>query len=55
MASAIDRAKRALATLLKTLAATYGMVLLLTWDAADADVRPACRKVSLKAHTEKWN
>ncbi len=52
MASAIDLAKRALVTLLKTLAAAYGTVLTLTRDSPDATVRSACRKVSRKAHQD---
>ncbi len=52
MASAIDLAKRALVTLLKTLAAAYGTVLSLTRDFPDATVRSAYRKVSRKAHPD---
>ena len=52
MASAIDLAKRALVTLLKTLAAAYGTVLTLTRDSPDATVRSAYRKVSRKAHPD---
>ena len=41
MVSAIDRAKRALVTLLKSLATVYGLVLSVTRDAPDKDVRTA--------------
>ncbi len=52
MVSAIDRAKRALVTLLKALAASYGVVLQLARDSADRDVRSAYRKVSRKVHPD---
>ena len=52
MVSAIDRAKRALVTLLKSLATVYGLVLSVTRDAPDKDVRTAYRKVSRKAHPD---
>ena len=51
--SASDRAKRFLVSLLKTLATTYGVVLQLSRDAADADVISAFRKVSRKAHPDR--
>ena len=52
MVSAIDRARRAFVTLLKTLAATYGVGLQLTRESSDADVRTAFRKVSAKVHPD---
>ncbi len=53
MVSAIDRAKRLLVSLLKTLAATYGVVLQLSRDSSDAAVHSAFRKVSRKAHPDQ--
>ena len=53
MVSAIDRAKRLLVNLLKTLAATYGVVLQLSRDSSDVDVRKAFKKVSRKAHPDQ--
>ena len=53
MVSAIDRAKRLLVCLLKSSATTYGVVLQLSRDAADADVTSAFRKVSRKAHPDQ--
>jgi hypothetical protein len=45
MASASDRAKRILVTLLKSLAAAYGFVLGLTRESGDKDVQKAFKKV----------
>ena len=53
MPSAIDLAKRALVSLLRTLAAAYGVALTLTRDAPDKDVSGAYRKVSLKTHPDR--
>ena len=53
MVSAIDRAKRSFVALLKTLAATYGLTLVLNRDSADADVRSAFKKVSRKVHPDQ--
>ena len=53
MVSAIDRAKRLLVSLLKTLAAAYGVALKLSRDSSDVDVRSAFKKVSRKAHPDK--
>ena len=53
MVSAIDRAKRLSVCLLKSLATTYGVVLQLSRDAADAEVTSAFRKVSRKAHPDQ--
>ena len=48
MPSAIDLAKRALVSLLRTLAATYRVALTLQRDAPDGEVSRAYRRVSLK-------
>ena len=53
MVSAIDRAKRALVTLLKSLATVYGLVLSVTRDATDKEILSAYRKVSRKAHPDQ--
>jgi len=53
MVSASDRAKRVLVSLLRTLAATYGVVLQLSRDSSDVDVRSAFKKVSRKAHPDQ--
>ena len=50
MVSAVDSAKRALASLLKTLAGIYGVVVGVTRDSSDAEVVTACWKVSRQAH-----
>ena len=52
MVSAIDYAKRSLVALLKALAKTYGVVLELSRDSSDTQVKTAARKVSLKAHPD---
>ena len=53
MVSAIDYARRSLVALLKALAKTYGVVLALTRDSSDAQIKTAVRKVSLKAHPDR--
>ena len=53
MVSAIDRARRALVALLQSLAKFYGVVLVLTRDSSDTQIRTAVRKVSLKAHPDR--
>ena len=53
MVSAVDQAKRALVSLLKSLATTYSLVLSVTRDAPDKDVRSAYRKVSRKVHPDR--
>ena len=53
MVSAIDRAKRALVTLLKSLATAYGIVLNIKRDSPDTEIRSAYRKVSRKAHPDR--
>ena len=52
MVSALDLAKRALVTLLKSLAVVYNVSVSVTRDASDKDVRTAYRKVSRKAHPD---
>ena len=53
MVSDRDRYKRALVTLLRTLAALYGCALGVTRESADAEVRKAYRVVSTKVHPDK--
>ena len=53
MVSAIDRAKRTFVTLLKTLAATYGVALQLKRDSTDAEVNKAFRSVSRRVHPDQ--
>ena len=53
MVSASDHAKRVLVSLLRTLAATYGVVLQLSRDSPDVDIRSAFKKVSRKAHPDQ--
>ena len=53
MPSAIDLAKRALVSLLRTFAAAYGVALTLKRDAPDREVSGAYRKVSLKTHPDR--
>ena len=53
MPSAIDLAKRALVSLLRTLAATYRVALTLQRDAPDGEVSRAYRRVSLKTHPDR--
>ena len=52
MVSARDNCKRALVTLLKTLALLYGCCVEVTRDSTDAHVRKAYRTVSRKAHPD---
>ena len=52
MVSAIDLARRSLVALLKALAKTYGVVLELSRDSSDAQIKTAVRKVSRKAHPD---
>lgn len=53
MVSAIDLAKRALVTLLNKVACVYAVVLGITRDSSDGDVRQAYRKLSKKCHPDK--
>ena len=55
MVSSIDTAKRALVTLLKSIAVFYGIVLGLTRESTDVQVRAAFKKVSRKARPEQQN
>ena len=52
MVSAVDLAKRALVSLVKTLSAIYGLSFSLTRDSLDAAVRTAYRKLSRKTHPD---
>jgi len=53
MPSALDRAKRSLVSLLKTLAGVYGVALNLTRDSTDQEVATAYRKLSRKTHPDR--
>ena len=53
MVSNIDTAKRALVTLLKSIAVIYGLVAGLTRESTDVQVRAAYKNVSRKAHPDK--
>ena len=53
MVSAKDSWKRALVTLVKTLALLYGCCVGLTRESTDADVRKAYRTLSRKVHPDK--
>ena len=52
MVSAIDRAKRALVTLLRALATAYGLAFDLTRDSPDRAIRSTYRKVSRRTHPD---
>ena len=52
MVSVADRCKRALVTLIRTLAAFYGCCVTVTRDSSDAEVRKGYRAVSKKAHPD---
>ena len=53
MVSAIDLSKRALVTLLNSLANVYAVVLGITRESPDGDVHRAYRKLSKKCHPDK--
>jgi hypothetical protein len=53
MVSAKDSWKRALVTLVKTLALLYGCCVGLTRESTDTDVRKAYRTLSRKVHPDK--
>ena len=53
MVSVVDTAKRALVTLIKSLAAIYSVTVTLTRDSADSEVKAAYKKVSRKAHPDQ--
>ena len=52
MVSALDRARRALVGLLKTIAALYGVVESISRDSPDKDLRSAYRRISRKTHPD---
>ena len=53
MVSAIDVAKRALASLMKALATACGVAMSLNRDSADKDIRIEYRKLSRKVHPDR--
>ena len=53
MVSALDRAKRALVALIRTLAVLYGCAQNLTREASDSDVKKAYKNLSRKVHPDK--
>ena len=53
MVSAVGKAKRVLVTLLKSLAGIYALVLGLTRDSTEVEVKAAYRKVSRRAHPDR--
>ena len=53
MVSAVDRAKRALVSLLKKLAKKYDLRLDVVRDSPDLDVHTAFRKLSRKSHPDR--
>ncbi len=53
MPSAVDAAKRALVTLVRTLAATYGVVVDVGRDSSDRDLTASVRRVALRAHPDR--
>ena len=53
MPSELEKAKRALVLMLKSLAQKYGVNLVLSRDSSDDEVRTAYRKVALKSHPDK--
>ena len=53
MVSNIDTAKRALVTLLKSLAGIYCVVVVLTRQSTDVEVSAAFKKVARKAHPDR--
>ena len=53
MVSHVDRAKRALVTLLNQLAVLYKLVLGVTRDSTDTEVRGAHKKLSRRCHPDR--
>ena len=51
--SPLQQAKRALVTLLLLLASGYQVVLAVTRDSPDADVKKVVRKLAAKCHPDK--
>ena len=53
MVSAADQAKRALASVLRSLLSLYSVALVITRDSADAEIRTAYRTLSRKTHPDR--
>ena len=53
MVSSVDRAKRALVSMLLRFAKLYGVILDITRDSADADIRRSFKTVSGKTHPDR--
>ena len=53
MVSSVETAKRMLVTLLKSLAVIYSVVLGLTRESTDTQVKAAYKKVSRRAHPDQ--
>ena len=53
MVSAMDKAKRVLVTLLRSLAGIYGVVVGLTRESTEVEVKAAYKKVSRRAHPDR--
>ena len=53
MVSEVDRAKRALVTLLRRLAAIHVLTLDVSRESSDGDLRTAYRKLSRKIHPDR--
>ena len=53
MVSDIDAAKRTLVTLIRSIAAIYSVVIVLTRQSTDVEVRHAFKKVARRAHPDK--
>ena len=53
MVSALDKAKRALVSLLRLLAAARNFVMTVDRNSSDKDVASAFRKLSAKVHPDK--
>ena len=53
MVSATDKSKRALVTLIRSLALLYGCCVTVSRESLDADMRKAYRTVSKKVHPDR--
>ena len=53
MVSVVDRCKRVLVTLIRTLAGVYACSVNVSRDASEAELRKAYRTVSRKAHPDR--
>ena len=53
MVSALDKAKRALVAIIRSLALAYDICVTVTRDSGDAEVSKAYRKLSSKVHPDK--